>query len=294
MVITLSGSGFAADDEALVTLDISPKTVRVGDIITLDIFIKHKSGFSLYLPDSIDLTPFDIIGTDVKPMKKEGGTFSHATFKVAIYKVGVFSIPNINFLLKSDVERIEVATPERKLEVVSTLKGSGNALLDIYPPVDIRQSYLQFLVYVWVISFLLIVFTVIHFRKKKKQARLAALKAKPKPKKDPRKAANALLQKIFAGSMLKKLTDKEICENVSFTVKYFLREKFEIDALEMTSYELLKLLEDMRIDNDYLATLYKLLLKCDLVKFANEPLTRDTKFSDVGKLKDSALILLQA
>jgi len=282
----------AASDESMVTLDISPKSVKVGDIITLNIFIKHKPGYSLYLPDSIDLSPFDIIDTEVKALKKEAGTFSLATFKIAIYEVGIFSIPNINLLLKSDNDRIEIKTPQRKLEVLSTLKTGENALLDIYPPLNIKQNYMKFLLYVWGISLILIVWAILHFRKKKRTKKVVAIK--PRPKVDPTKAALSLLNKIFDSINISALNDKEICENIAFTVKYFIKEKFEIDALEMTTRELIDCLDGLGANDDYLKILYKLLLACDLVKFANRPLYRDPKNDEVAKLKNDALSIIKA
>ncbi|MFC1855700.1 hypothetical protein ACFL2A_04095 [Thermodesulfobacteriota bacterium] len=279
------------DDDAMVTVDVSPKTLKVGDEITLNIYIKHDKEFSLYLPDSIDLTPFDIIDTKVKGLKKESGTFSQATFKMSIYKVGIFSIPSINLLLKSANKRVEIKTPQRKIEVLSTLKTGENSLLDVYPPLDIRQSYLKYLIYVWSISFLLIVYTILHFKKKKQKVKVAV--TAPKVKEDPTKMAMKLLSKIFMSENLAGLNDKEICENVAFAVKYFIKEKFEIDSLEMTSRELIKFLSGMGIDESYLADLYKLLTSCDLVKFANRPLDRGSDNDDVAMLKDSAYMLLK-
>jgi hypothetical protein len=293
------GADTADDEEVMVTLDISPKTVRVGDIITLDIFIKHKAGFSLYLPDSIDIAPFDIIDTKVKGLKKEGGTFSKATFKIAIYKIGVFSIPNINLLLKDENRRIEISTPQRKLEVVTTLKDEGNALLDIYPPIDIRQSYLKLLIYVWAVSFMMLAAVLLHLRKKRSAKKEALAKQQQKKKGNPKKAALELLSVIFARENLSILNDKEICENVSFTIKYFIREKFDIGSLEMTSYELVDDLEGIGVKDEFLATLYKMLMTCDMVKFADKPLYRSvtedgmTFNDDVEKLKNDAMALIQ-
>ncbi len=233
MSIARTPSSFA-QEEVLVSSDISPKTLLVGDVITLSVFIRHEPGYSLYLPDLIDLAPFEIIDTKVKAIKKKGGRLSQATFKMSVYQSGIFTIPTMNLLLKKGDKRIEISTPQRKVEIKTILNKFNNALKEIYPPVDIRQSYLRFLVYVWIISLGLLITAIIYIRGKKRGAKQP--RAKPAKREDPQKAARKMLDTIFSPKHLRASHDKEICEKLSFTIKLFLKEKFDIDSLEMTSY----------------------------------------------------------
>ena len=283
-------SAAAQSDKEMVTLKITPDTVRVGDEITLEIFIKHQRDFSLYLPDTIAIEPFEILDTKIVNLKEKGGDFSKAVFKMAIYKVGVFAIPNINLLLKSADKRVEIKTPTRQLEVISTLTGTADRLLDIHPPLDIRQSYLHFLIWVWAVSFVLAVAAVIYH--KKRRAILTPV-AVPKKKEDPNKVALELLTRIFSSKQLSKMTDKEICENIAFTVKYFLKEKFEFASMEMTSHELIDYLSAHELAEDYMNILYKLMMVCDLVKFAGRTIADVEPRHSIHDLKENALFLVQ-
>lgn len=283
-----------AKNKVMVTVDITPKAVHVGDIITMDIYINHDPGYSLYLPDSINLAPFDIIDTKIVKLTKERKNFSQATFKMAIYHIGVFTIPNINLLLKKGDERIEVKTQQRNLEVVSLLKPDENALLDTFPPLDIKQSYLKYLIYVWSVTFALILFLILYvIRKRRGEKEDIVIKEKPVKRDPPEKIAAELLQKIFSGGNISKLNDKELCESVAFTIKYYIKEKFDIDSLEMTSYELLLCLNGAGLGKDYLTTLHKLLNTCDMVKFASRALSRDKTKDDVEDLRAFAHMLVQ-
>ncbi len=263
-------SAYAGSDAAEVSVDISPKVVRVGDIITMKVYINHSEDYSLYLPPSINLAPFEIIDTKAETIKKADEIFSFATFKLALYQTGSFTVPKINLLLKNEKERIEVMTPQFLIEVTSLLKAQNNALIPINPPVDVRQSYLKYLMYLWAISFCVIVASLLYFRKRRKAKRHRPVKAKRKT--DPKLASLAMLEKIFAHNNIQTMSDKEICENVSFTVKYFIKERFSVDSLEMTTSELLESLEDIGASKKCLNASYRLLSNCDLVKFAGIPL----------------------
>lgn len=281
----------ALNDESMVTINITPKTVRVGDEITLEIFIKHNPGFSLYLPDTIMIDPFEIIDTKIVDLKEKGGEFSKAIFKMAAYKVGVLSIPSINLLLKSEDDRVEIKTPTRQLEVVSMLRNLNNRLVDIHPPLSLQKSYLKYLIWVWSISFILAITAIMHYRQKRAKERIII--EPPKEKIDPNKMALELLDRIFSSDKLTGLSEQEICESVAFTVKLYLKERYEIGAMEMTSLEVVDCLNVFGLAEDYVKVLYKFLLACDLVKFAGKTLSSIKSGLDAQVLKESALFLVQ-
>ena len=99
-----------------------------------------------------------------------------------------------------------------------------------------------------------------------------------------------MLQSIFSSENLSKSDDKDICEKITFAIKYFFKEKFEIDSLEMTSCELVEYLDEIGLKDKRLAVIYELLMNCDMVKFANKPLYKDT----THKLKDYAIAIVQS
>ncbi|MBT8395907.1 MAG: BatD family protein, partial [Gemmatimonadetes bacterium] len=98
--------------EPRLQVSVDTSVVSVGDRIKLTVSVDHHPGARLAWPDSLALTPFEVLGAEVPPPVSQGETTrSSMVLVLAAFELGDLEIPSFE---------IQVTDPEGEVTTLST------------------------------------------------------------------------------------------------------------------------------------------------------------------------------
>lgn len=218
----------------------------VPPIDTLDIFILAKEP----VLNEVDLDD---------NTKKTSISFTFQPFDV-----GEFTLPAIDFMIRSNGELSSLKSDEYKLRIYSTVPDSVQVIADIAP---VKSVYLGFWDYIAIIFTLLLIATAIYFlikfiRKPKESIEQTVII-------DDRSAYEICMEQIKMlknDDFLRRGDFLSYYFRLSYIMRLFIELQFNVKALEMTTAEIRANLTD--IDPKEKSFILNYLINCDKIKFA--------------------------
>jgi hypothetical protein len=263
----LIASPLAGQSRVLTAVDTA--LVTVGDRITLTVTVEHAPGSQVVWPDSLDLAPFEVLGMQPDAPHETGGVSrSAASLALAAFELGRLEIPSFEVeVLGAGGEREVLSTDRFVVEVVSVGADESGDIRDIRGPLGIPLGAWRILL--WTLLPLLAVallYTLARrLRAKNETKRTPALAP---PEAPSHELALAALAELEASPLLARGEVKEYHIEVSDILRTYVERRFGVDALEMTTAEVVAGLQARNADADFIHGLRAFLDQCDLVKFA--------------------------
>lgn len=196
-------------------------------------------------------------------------TFSQ-TLQIASFDSGSFAIPPMIFSYKmpGDTTNYSVGTMPVMLYVntlaVDTTKEFKDIKLPLGEPITWRE------ILPWALSglgALLLIFIIIYvIRKIRKKEPIINLSTKPKI--PPHEKALKELENLRITKLWQSGKIKEFQTQLTDVIRIYIEEQFDIDAMEMITYDLINSLKDIDISTEEIKRLEKILTLADMVKFA--------------------------
>jgi hypothetical protein len=262
----LLATPLAAQSRIATTVDRTSATV--GDRITMTVTVEYPVGTRVAWPDSLDLAPFEAMDARIAPATQAGGTArSTATFTLAAFELGELQIPSFDVeVVGTGGESETLSTEARGVEIVSVGVDESGDIRDIRGPLSIPMSLLRMLLLA-LVPLLLVAFLYTLAR------RLRSRDEEPEPARPAleRPAHEIALEALAAlegSGMLERGEVKEYHIDVSDILRTYVESRFRVDALEMTTREVLQGLERAGVDDSFREGLSAFLDQCDMVKFA--------------------------
>lgn len=189
---------------------------------------------------------------------------------ITCFEEGNYLIPSFRFYLNNDsnqfIETNPIPLRVRTVEVDTTAD-----IKDIKPPFHEPLSFEDFVTYIWITAGIAAAALIFYFTRKylKRRRELDALANILKP---PHEVAIAALEKLKKEKIWKKGPDdtKEHHTRVSEIVRTFLERNFVINAMEMTTHDILAEMEKKSLHMQSKVILKNILHLTDMVKFAKE------------------------
>ncbi len=249
--------GFAVSEEVHPAGKADRDFYNIGDPITLSFELKGRGYRSAEMGEDY-LLPFEVSGKESHYDEKRDITI----FKIrgSIFKIGEFTIPPIKLMTeKGDkVESSPVVVIIKSL--IDGADGGEDGIKDIKPQVEIDESRpVRLLIPTVIIAGLIILYFVL--RKKK-----APIASEPEVETDPYNEAIEELRRVEGLNLIKENNIKEHYSLVSDLLRTYLGKIFNINALEMTTFEIMDSLKKRNIEDE--TGLGSFLNSCDMVKFA--------------------------
>ena len=206
------------------------------------------------------------------------------TLIITSFDSGYFEVPPVNFdfVFEDDTTIFSTSTSLLFLQVYVPEVDTAQAFKPIISPFNEPYTLKELLP--WILGFLAIIITIIllvyYISKRRKNKPVFA--GKPKPKLPPHiKALNEFeelrLEKLWQSGKIKKyytvLTD---------ITREYLADRYQFDAPEMTSHEILRYLKNKKVNKNAMTKLSGVLHMADMVKFAKAkptPLENDLGIS---------------
>jgi len=261
----------AAPLHAQSRLDTSVDTtvVTVGDRVTMTVSVEHPAGSRAELPDSLSLGSFEVLGVEPLPDQAAGDAVrSGWKLTLTAFELGELEIPSFPVEIeRADASVDSLTTDPWVIRVESVGADETGDIRDIRGPLGIpiaRWILAMWLVLPWLAVALLY---------------LLAKRLRPKGKDTPRPALGDLarpahevaleaLEALERSGLLERGQVKEYHIAASDILRTYVEARFRVEALEMTTREVLEGLGRVGAGPRFLEGLRAFLEACDLVKFA--------------------------
>lgn len=256
---------------------VSVNSVIIGDHFpyTLSIIVPRNAVVTFPRPDS-GFGSFEVKSFQEKTVKN---TYANNAKKVegvyllAAYDLGNFTIPTMNVSIQDGTSKRSIVFPPLEVTVreVSANAADKGDIRDVKPPFSIPYPWkLIAAVLAGLAIFSAIIFALIRYFKRKK----AVDEPQVVIQLEPYEEAKRKFESINAGSFLIDEMYKEYYSSVSEVIREYLQKQFRMDALEMTTSELLVATKSFKLTWETQDTFRQWLQSADLVKFAKHFPTR--------------------
>ncbi|MBL7910737.1 MAG: hypothetical protein JNJ41_06770 [Bacteroidia bacterium] len=265
--------------------------IRIGEQVKLDLYVNYDASqrdLKIQWPsigdtitgkvEVVSITPIDTTIPD-----KNNPTIyqQHQQILVSAYDSGYFAVPGFKFIVNDDTARpfftetllLEVHTVPTDTSITKTK--------DIKPPFNEEFNWKWYLDYIyWGIGIIVfiagVILLTVYFTKRNKQVVIVP----EKPKIPAHITALASLEKIKAEQIWTEGLVKEYYSSISDAVRLYIEERFNVNALESTTDEIMKAFRTQVVDKQSKEKLEQTLTLSDLVKFAKlTPIEDEHKFT---------------
>jgi len=250
-------------------LSIRPDTVTIGDEIYVEFEIRYPSKIELSEPTIEESGQQFALKSEPKVETRIKGDLKISTysFVLAAFEQGELEIPAYVFYWYDD-ENIQnsIVSPVRTVQVLSVLPAdtTQHQLRDIIGP---KELPVQWLYYILVAIGAIIVAYIAYYLYKRESGDIELPETPPEP---PYDIAIGKLVSLKTRDLPGKGRYKQYYIELSEIIKHYIQGRFEIIAVEATTYEIKRDLKHPELPRDKAEMIISLLTRSDLIKFAKQ------------------------
>jgi hypothetical protein len=255
--------------QARIQTELDTTLVTVGDRLMLTVSIDHSPEASVSWPDSLDMSPFEVLEARVLPVETSaGGARSTAILTMTVFELGELELPSLEVIVSGPGGATEVLRTDRYgVEVVTVGADEGGDIREIRGPLWIPVSVVR--IALWGLLLLLLLgLAIVAYRRMRRPEPEVDIRRAAAPLRPAHEVALEALATLEASPTLERGQIKEYHIEVSDIVRRYVEERFHVEALEMTTREVLAGLAQADVDPRFREGLRRFLDQCDLVKFA--------------------------
>ena len=254
--------------EPAVETTISAATAAVGDPVTVVVTVRHAAGAEVRWPDPVDAAPFELLDPPVaQSTAADGGVESRLELRVAAFELGELAFPSLPLeVVDAGGNATALATEAAAVVIESVGRDEGGDIRDIKGPLAIPFAVVTLLPWLAALLAAAAVAAWIYRRYRRRTRPEALVPAIP-----PRPAhevAREALDALEATGLLERGEIKTYHIRLSDILRVYVEGRFGVDAMEMTTGEVLDGLLRTDADRGAVADVRRVLDRCDLVKFA--------------------------
>lgn len=253
---------------------VEPDTATIGDRLRLRVRVEHHQGVEVAAPDiGAAIAPLEILeGASLPPVERDGLVIEERVLVVAAFETGIHAVPSLTFrYVGAAGDTGSVRTDSTFVTVVSVLPMDEEELAprDIKPPVELPRRIWPFVLAAAVAAALLLGHR--YLRAWWRGRRRPAEKEVEEPAVPPRAAHLVALERLEALRRDDPIGRGEIegfYVRVTDIVRRYIRDRFAVDAIDMTTAELRPAMLSARIEPGEVDRTVEYLAHADLAKFA--------------------------
>ena len=246
----------------------SAATAAVGDPVTVTVTVRHAAGTDVRWPDPVDAAPFELLDTPTEESTAvAGGRESRLELRVAAFELGDLSFPSLDLeVVDAAGSATALATEALAVAVESVGRDEGGDIRDIKGPLAIPFAVASLLP--WAAALLALAAVAAWLYRRRRRRSGPAIRAPAVPPRPAHETALAALDALEAEGLIERGEIKTYHIRLSDILRVYLEGRFGLDAMEMTTGEVLDGLRGTDAGAGVVADLRGLLDRCDLVKFA--------------------------
>lgn len=260
---------------------IDSNTIRIGAQTKLDIYLNYDASIQKNLevvwPEiedtlkkGIEVVNITKIDTTIPNKNKPNFIQQHIQLTVTSFDTGAYYIAPFKFIINKDTANPLLTGPLHLIVKTVATDTSLTKIKDIKPPYDEPFNWKWYLPYAYIglaiLAAIIILIIILKKIKKNKPAEVII----EKPKIPAHIAALETLEKIKQEAIWKENKTKEYYSSIADTVRLYIEERFNINALELTSDEIIKVFKSQVVDSESKSKLNQILTLSDFVKFAKQ------------------------
>lgn len=288
IILLLTIQSLAQLSEARATLERD--SLLIGDQVNLKLEVSIPSGHLVSWPSYEDtlVQHIEIIkksGIDTIPSSDPSLKTYFQNLLITGFDSGTYQIPPIRFYhgSKEDTVTEELATRPFYIHVHTVEVDTSKAIMPIKPPIESPITFSEVLPWFLLgLGIILIGLFIFYYLKKRKSAQ-PVFRIRTKPKLPAHVIALNDLEDLRMKKMWQAGKVKEYYTEMTDIVRLYIEDRFEINAVEMTTDEILTDLRNVILETELQNKLGHTLVLADLVKFAKEnplPLDNDNSLSN--------------
>lgn len=260
---------------------LDSNSIRIGAQTKLDLYLSYDASTQKSLDvlwpliddtikKGLEVVNITQIDTTIPNKNKPNIVQQHIQLTVTSFDSGVYYIAPFKFILNKDTANPLLTEPlYLKVNTVAT-DTSLTKVKDIKPPYDEPFDWKWYLPQIYIglaiIAAIILLIIIIKKLSKKKPQEIII----EQPKIPAHVTALETLEKIKAEAIWKENKTKEYYSAIADTVRLYIEERFNINALELTSDEIIKIFKSQVVDADSKLKLNQILTLSDFVKFAKQ------------------------
>lgn len=270
-----------------VRVSIDTNAILIGEQVKVDIdyqFPSDQQGYFPFLPDSLGPNLEIVERSNIDTSFLDGKTRFYQELKVTAFDSGYFVLPAFSFGYKGDLDSVIqiIVSDPHLINVFSVNADTTQPIKPLVGPMSEPYTLMEFLPWIlFVLALGALIFTAFYFYRKRQKKPLFK-------KEEPKIPAHEKALDDMARLRLKKLWQagkvKEYYSELTEIVRVYIEERFDIMAIEMTTYEIVAGLNGHPINDEVMRKLTGSLELADLVKFAKanpNALENDTCLNNV-------------
>jgi hypothetical protein len=256
--------------------------VRLGEPFAYEIEIRHPAGESCALPAELGAPPFRATARGCRRDAVEGEVRTTCAMTLALFDLGAHDIPEVLLEVETAGGRATLAVPGRRVAGVGAIAPGtppgSLALRDLAPPVPLLVPSLRPVAWALALALALAVAGLAR-RAWRARARTAAGEGPPE---DPHARLSRRLDALEARELAARGDARELYFELSGAVREHVGAVTGLNALELTTGELLERLEALPAPPVDPAALRRFCEGADLVKFARAQATAAEREAALG------------
>lgn len=250
---------------------IDHQKVSIGDVIELTVEVTYPEEAVVRMPASeVDLGPFELRHHEIlAPVQRPDGLLvAKAIYSLSVFQTGELEIPSIqvSYTLPKTKTEGQTRTEPVKVLVETLLTDQESDIRDIKAPLLIPANWLP--LFMAALLGGLAVAAAFYLWRRRKRKRALQQQEGITSKRPPDELALEALEQLRRSNLLNRGEIKQYHVEASEIIRRYLEGRFLIDALEMTSGEILESLSIQTLEKEKLQVCESFLSRCDLVKFA--------------------------
>ncbi len=269
---------------------LDKSTILIGDQIQLTLEFSGTSDLKVNFPilkdtisKNIEIIKASNIETTISEDKKQ------KTYKqiltVTSFDSGFFPVKpfRFNYTQGQDTAKHFIETQALMLSVQNVKVDAQKGIRDIKPPLEENFTFREALPYIIGVLLIIGLFIFIKYYLNKKKKKEPLFKMPPKPKLPPHEIALTSLEELRNKKLWQNNKIKEFHSELTEIIRKYIEERYNIQALEMVSDDIIEMIKNLDIDVKIKSELKEMLTLADLVKFAKEnplPSEHDRSFNN--------------
>ena len=247
---------------------ITPEVIQIGDPVTVVVTVTHDPDAEVVFPEPLDLAPFEVLG-EVRLSEEADEQLNRSRLELAVtaFELGVLPFPPLELEVASPTgDSVVVVTEGTAVTVESVGRDESGELRDIKGPLAIPFEVLRLLP--WLIMAAVAAFLVIWFYRRRRQRTPSEVPVGGIPQPPAHLVAWESLDALEASGLLEAGNIKTYHIRLSDIMRVYVNGRFGLDAMEMTTGEVVTGLRHQGIESSIVTQFRQVLDRCDLVKFA--------------------------
>ena len=268
LVASLMARVSAQTDEPVVLTAIDPAVVTVGDPVSLVVTVSHAADAGVVWPDPFELDPFELVDMRLLAPVAEGNQMrSSAELTLTAFELGELTVPAFEVeVIDAAGDTIRLSTDAAVVTVESVGRDDGGDIRDIKGPIAIPFSVVTLLP--WLAGLALLGAAAYWLYRRYRRRERPDVPVPVVPPRPAHEIAYESLDALESSGLLELGEVKTYHIRVSDIMRVYIEGRFGVEAMEMTTGEVLDELRRTGATAGVVVDFRRLLDRCDLVKFA--------------------------